>query len=99
MRESRGQHRIPRGALIAIACSLIGACGSSGKPAHAPGEFSEVAPRLLQLGLGRLAAVREQVLAGSLGRLELGTGDAELLRGDLREPSAAVGVGPVRHAM
>lgn len=33
VRESRGEHRIPRGALIAIACSLlVGACGSSGKP-------------------------------------------------------------------
>ena len=33
MGESRGQHRIPHGALIAIACGvLIGACGSSGKP-------------------------------------------------------------------
>jgi hypothetical protein len=40
--------------------------------AHAAGEVSHVVPRLLRLGLGRLAAVGEQVLARSMGRRELG---------------------------
>jgi hypothetical protein len=43
------------------------------------------------------AAVRVQVLAGCLGRLELGAADPELLRAGLRHTSAAGRVGEVRH--
>jgi hypothetical protein len=42
---------------------------------HAPGEFEQSVHLLLIRGLGRLAAVREQVLASVLGRLELGAAD------------------------
>ena len=62
--------------------------------AHALAE----SPHVVQLGRGRpasltgLAAAREQVFAGSLGRLELRKAGTELLRGDLREPAAS-GVG------
>ncbi len=51
--------------------------------------------------LGPPAAVREQVIAGSLGRLDLRTAGAELLQTELGlvERTAAVRVGPVRHAM
>ena len=44
-----------------------------------------------------MVAVREQMCAGSLGRVPLGVADPELLRGFLPERSVAVGVGEGGH--
>jgi len=46
---------------------------------HAPGKVHHTGHNLRNLGLGRL----EQVCAGSLGHLELGIANPDLLRGDL----------------
>src|SRR5438876_621013 len=81
----------------------IGGVGPVRHPmgAHAPGECQHGSQIPLRLGLGHLAAIGEQVCAGSLGRLVLGTADPELLRVDLGQPArqlvAAVGVGVLRH--
>src|ERR1022692_2402199 len=65
--------------------------------AHALGELQVLGQLLPLLGLGR-RLVRPQVLAGSLGRIEPGIADPDLLpRGYLGDLSAAVGVGEVRH--
>jgi hypothetical protein len=63
--------------------------------AHAPGEVPHAVHQLLCLGLSRPAVVREQVLAGLPGRPYLGSGNPELLGGELRfvERSAAGGSG------
>src|SRR6266536_6289766 len=75
--------------------------------AHAPGDLPPDGQHLLHQGRWTVAAQvalsdllverpaggREQVLAGSLGRIELGRADPELLRAGLGERSAAVGVG------
>ena len=79
---------------------------------HAPGEFPPGAQRLLHQGRGadmsliallerrgseQVTGVGKNLLAGQLGRLELGAADSELLRVALGEASAAAGVGEVRH--
>ena len=62
--------------------------------------LSASASDLLNLGQARPAApVREQVIARTLSRLEPGAADSELLQALFDEPSAAGGVGVVRHAV
>ena len=56
--------------------------------AHAPGKIQHASRNLWYLGLGRL----EQLCAGSLGRLELGSANPDLLWGDLRHPSPSGGI-------
>src|SRR5580698_5940414 len=81
--------------------------------AHAPGEPQHDVQELayharravagceasLFLLLDRRAGVRDQVLAGLLGRLEPGAADTELLRAGLGDPPAARRVGEVRYPM
>jgi hypothetical protein len=83
---------------------MLGVAGGVGPvrhsvAAHAPGEVPEVVPGPLQRGLAWLGAAREQVPAGTLGCLELGVADPELLRSLLHELSAPVWVRVVRHAV
>ena len=67
---------------------------------HAPGVGQQAVPVLLHLALGwPTVAVREQVLAGVLGRLDLGATDPELLRDCSGQLSAAGGVRIIRHAV
>jgi hypothetical protein len=63
--------------------------------AHAPGKIQHASRNLRYLGLGRL----EQLCAGSLGGLELGSADPDLLWGDLRHPSPSGGIREGRHAV
>src|SRR5215831_16629548 len=71
--------------------------------AHALGERQHVRePGAILLGRSprRVAAVREQVIAGSLGRREAGAAGRESLYGQLQAPSPdALRVGKVRYAV
>jgi hypothetical protein len=66
---------------------------------HAPGVDQHDAPVLLHLSRGRLTAVRDEVDARILSRLELGAANPELLGSLLREQTAAAGVGVGRNSV
>lgn len=70
--------------------------------AHALAELPHASQQNRHLGRRKLVvgASREQVLAGVLGRLVLGTTYPELLRGrEFCVGGACLGVGEVRHAL